>query len=211
MRMVTCNNGHYYDQEKNANCPYCSNAGSMSINQNNGSNAGIQEEKTAFYGNDESEKTALYQNPAADDERTVFHSSSAASSEPEAFEKQEEVIVENKGPILLSGWLAVVSEEGRGTSYTLTFGMNTIGRSGANHVNIKNGDSSISREKHALIIYDYDNNIFYIKHGDGQFLSYLNSEVLLETKQLKANDRIKLGSTELIFIPLCSNEFNWKD
>ncbi len=209
MRMVTCNNGHYYDQEKNVNCPYCNNTVGMNMN-NNGSDSSIQEEKTAFYGNDESEKTALYQNPVADDERTVFHTSTSAA-EPKVLEKQEESIVENKGPILLSGWLAVISEGGRGASHALTFGMNTIGRSEANHVCIKNGDSSISREKHALIIYDYDNNMFYIKHGDGQFLSYLNGQVLLETKELKANDRIKLGSTELIFIPLCSDEFNWKD
>ena len=94
---------------------------------------------------------------------------------------------------------------------TLTFGMNTIGRSEENHVSIQNGDSSISREKHALIIYDYTNNIFFIKHGDGQFLSYVNGEVLLDTRQLKANDRIKVGSTELIFIPLCSDNFNWEE
>ena len=136
MRMVTCNNGHYYDQEKNVNCPYCNNTVGMNMN-NNGSDSSIQEEKTAFYGNDESEKTALYQNPVADDERTVFHTSTSAA-EPKVLEKQEESIVENKGPILLSGWLAVISEGGRGASHALTFGMNTIGRSEANHVCIKN-------------------------------------------------------------------------
>jgi hypothetical protein len=61
-----------------------------------------------------------------------------------------------------------------------------------------------------MIIYDYENNLFYIKHGEGQFLTYLNGEVLLETKRLHANDRIKLGSTELIFIPLCSDNFQWE-
>ena len=35
MRMVTCNNGHYYDQEKNATCPYCANnSGGMMFKQN---------------------------------------------------------------------------------------------------------------------------------------------------------------------------------
>ena len=31
MRMVTCNNGHYYDQEKNATCPYCANNGGIDV------------------------------------------------------------------------------------------------------------------------------------------------------------------------------------
>jgi len=197
MRMVTCNNGHYYDQEKNATCPYCAN------------NSGIDvaTKQTVFQGVDEEEKTALYNSPSSsDDEKTVYHSpSSNASNDP----VQNEQL--SSEPILLSGWLAIISEAGKGTSYTLTFGMNTIGRGEENHISIQNGDSSISREKHALIIYDYANNLFFIKHGDGQFLSYVNGEVLLDTRQLKANDRIKVGSTELIFIPLCSDEFKWEN
>jgi hypothetical protein len=195
--MVTCNNGHYYDQEKNATCPYCAN------------NSGIDvaTKQTVFQGVDEEEKTALYNSPSSsDDEKTVYHSpSSNASNDPVQNEQS------SSEPILLSGWLAIVSDAGKGTSYTLTFGMNTIGRGEENHISIQNGDSSISREKHALIIYDYANNLFFIKHGDGQFLSYVNGEVLLDTRQLKANDRIKVGSTELIFIPLCSDEFKWEN
>ncbi len=204
MRMVTCDNGHYYDQEKNATCPYC--ASSTGLNFGGGN--------TSIASADDSEKTALYQaasSAAGDEEKTVYHSASSHSADlhPEASEEVQERSQSNE-PILLSGWLAIISEKGRGLSYTVTFGMNTIGRSSENHISIQNGDSSISREKHAIIIYDYDNNIFYIKHGDGQFLSYVNGEVLLDTKQLKANDKIKIGSTELIFIPLCSENFNWE-
>lgn len=197
MRMVTCNNGHYYDQEKNSTCPYCANNGGIEA----------KTKQTVFQGgaNDE-EKTALYSSTSSDDEKTVYHSPS--SSAPNEVSPPEQ---ESSGPILLSGWLAIISEEGKGTSYTLTFGMNTIGRSEENHISIQNGDSSISREKHALIIYDYTNNLFFIKHGEGQFLSYVNGEVLLDTKQLKANDKIRVGSTELIFVPLCSEEFNWEE
>ncbi len=197
MRMVTCDNGHYYDQEKNATCPYCAN----------NSGIDIQTKQTVFQsGGDDEEKTALYQSTSSDDEKTVYHSPSSGASKDSAQNEQD-----SSQPILLAGWLAIISEEGRGASYTLTFGMNTIGRSDENHISIQNGDSSISREKHAVIIYDYANNLFFIKHGDGQFLSYVNGEVLLDTRQLKANDKIKVGSTELIFIPLCSEAFNWED
>ena len=207
MRMVTCNNGHYYDQEKNPTCPYCANSSGIDI----------QTKRTLVQGEEETEKTAIYggtaSNGSSDDEKTVYNPSSSSSTVVENNQAvlMQETPVEETGQILLSGWLAVISEKGKGTSYTLTFGMNTIGRSEDNHIAIQNGDSSISREKHAVIIYDYDNNIFFIKHVEGQYLSYLNGEVLLDTKQLKANDKIKLGSTELIFIPLCSDEFIWKD
>ncbi len=198
MRMVTCNNGHYYDQEKNATCPYCAN----------GSGIDIQTKRTLVQGADESEKTAIYQvTGTSDDEKTVYTPSGSTKDDNE----QQVQSSSDNSPILLSGWLAIISDKGKGKSYTLTFGMNNIGRSEDNHISIQNGDSSISRDKHAMIIYDYENNIFFIKHGEGQYLSYLNGEVLLDTKQLKANDRIKVGSTELIFIPLCSDQFTWKE
>ena len=198
MRMVTCSNGHYYDQEKNATCPYCANNGGIDI----------QTKQTVVQGGaDEEEKTALYSpSSGGDDEKTVYHSPSSGTSgesAPASHDPSE--------PILLAGWLAVISEAGRGVSYTLTFGMNTIGRSEDNHISIQNGDSSISRHKHAMIIYDYANNLFFIKHGEGQYLSYLNGEVLLENKQLKPYDRIKVGATELMFVPLCGEHFKWED
>jgi len=202
MRMVTCRNGHYYDQEKYSTCPYCSNTTGIDI----------QTRETLVAGEDDSEKTAIYGAGLSgagvgEDEKTVYNAAAAPSPDSENPKKKES----EETPILLAGWLVVISDRGKGKDYSLTFGLNTIGRSENNHVSIQNGDSSISREKHAVIIYDYENNIFFIKHEDGQYLSYLNGEVLLEAKQLKANDIVKVGSTELIFIPLCSDRFSWKD
>ncbi len=193
MNMVTCKDGHYYDQDKNAVCPYCANLSSF----------GVRTQVTEIVGND-SGKTAIYSPSSDNDGKTSLYASSSVGSKEDPRAKEDA-----SRSILLSGWLAIISEQGRGTSYTLTFGMNTIGRSESNHISIQNADTSITREKHAMIIYDYENNIFYIKHGDGQYLTYLNGEVLLDTKILKANDKIKVGSTELIFIPLCSDSFKW--
>ena len=196
MRMTTCNYGHYYDQEKHASCPYCANI--------NGA-AGDATQQTAYAEMDDNEKTSLYRpsdQPQTDDGKTAYLGTET---------HQENKGVSSEEPILLAGWLAVISELGRGQSYTLTFGLNNIGRSKENHVAIQNGDQSISREKHASIIYDYTNNIFYVKHGEGQFLTYLNGEVLLETRQLKPYDRIRVGVTELMFVPLCGEAFKWED
>lgn len=206
MRMITCNNGHYYDSQAYSACPYCSGGVVENITKKTevaGEN--IMETKKTEVAGGTTGKTSIYQlkedtKPTHGDQ-TVYMSTGG----------NKDIEEEATGPVLLSGWLVIVSGNGKGTSFPLTFGMNTIGREKGNHVYINNGDNSISREKHAIVIYDYQNNMFFVKHGDGQYLSYLNGNVLLENKELKANDKIKIGNTELIFVPLCSEHFTWEE
>jgi pSer/pThr/pTyr-binding forkhead associated (FHA) protein len=169
------------------------------------------EEKTAVYGAgattaDTSERTAVYGGggaPVGGGERTVFMGADSASM-------VDEVEIEgNRGPKMIAGWLVVISPEGRGSDYWLTFGRNSIGRSPNNHVVIENGDTMISRENHAEIIYDYDNNIFLLRHGQGQYLTYLNGRPVYDLKELHANDIVKIGETSMIFVPLCNEVFRW--
>jgi len=199
MRMITCENGHYYDSQKHNSCPFC----------NNGAIDGITSETVVNNGGGDNGKTAIYDPNNRGIDRTK--DTKPTGGETTMYIKKDKKSVNKQESILLSGWLVIISEQGRGTYYPLTYGMNTIGRETNNHISIENGDKSVSRNKHAIVIYDYQNNIFFIKHGDGQFLTYLNGNVLLDTKELKANDIIKVGDTELIFIPLCTNEFKWEN
>ena len=209
MKMITCNSGHYYDNTAHTSCPYCSGGSVDNITRKTkviGEEA-MGTKATEIAGN-VSGQTSIYETVTPNNnvkptsgEQTVYMPMGTTENKT----KEEE-----KSNALLSGWLVIVSEDGKGQSYPLTFGMNTIGRDSGNHVYIKNADKSISRDKHAIIIYDYQNNLFFVKHGDGQYLSYLNDSVLLENKELKANDRLKVGNTELIFIPLCSEQFTWE-
>lgn len=203
MRMTTCNNGHYYDSQAHTACPYCSGGAVDNITkktQVTGDN-NMQTKKTEIAGGTAGQTSIYDQGNNKQGDQTVYM--------PKGGTKEEKD--ESAGSSLLSGWLVIISEDGKGSSFPLTYGMNTIGRDKSNHIFINNGDNSISREKHAIIIYDYQNNVFFVKHGDGQYLSYLNDSVLLENKELKANDKIKVGNTEFIFIPLCSENFSWED
>lgn len=210
MRMISCDGGHFYDEIKHPVCPYCNGGTVDNIGKKTKDIGGnkMETRKTRIAGDMDNTggKTEILTQggtvPTAGDE-TVYMMASG--------EKLNDTTEAANTNTLLSGWLVVVSEDGKGSSFSLTFGMNTIGREKNNHVQIRNGDNSISRDKHAIIIYDYQNNIFFVKHGEGQYLSYLNGEVLLDTKELKANDRIKVGNTELIFIPLCSEAFAWEE
>lgn len=199
MAMIPCKNGHFFDNEINDSCPYCPKDTIENITEKTEVVENQTDSKTKIY----TDKNTLNSTKKEDEGKTVFISRKTNSID------KEEVDI-NSNPILLSGWLVIISDKGKGKSYPLTFGLNNIGRGDNNHISIKNGDDSISREKHTTIIYDYQNNIFLVKHGEGQFLSYLNGAVLLDTKELKANDKIKVGNTEFIFIPLCSENFKWE-
>ena len=207
MRMVTCDNGHYFDNKTHTSCPYCTggavgniNAGKTQVMGQNNSKTKVLQESTSKTEMIDETVSIQAQGTQSNDQvsdKTVYMGKS----------KTSEVSSE---PVVLAGWLVIISDDGKGSSFLVKFGMNNIGRDKSNHIHIENGDSSISREKHAIVIYDYQNNIFFIKHGEGQYLSYLNGDILLETKELKAHNKIKIGNTELIFIPLCSEIFSWE-
>ncbi|PCH59962.1 MAG: hypothetical protein COC19_06505 [SAR86 cluster bacterium] len=108
-------------------------------------------------------------------------------------------------------WLAVVSGPGKGEILTLGYGANSIGRGGGDRVNLDFGDLQISRQEHATITYDPRGRKFYLQHGRGNNLTYLEQEPVLTPTQLTRNAQITLGDTILLFIPLCSADFDWQD
>lgn len=110
----------------------------------------------------------------------------------------------------VTGWLVCIKGESVGISYNLKAGKNTIGRSIEMNVALTE-EISVSREKHAIIIFDPKNSKFYIQAGETDNLSYLNDEILMTVSELKAYDKIQLGAAEFIFVPFCSEKFSWND
>jgi FHA domain. len=105
------------------------------------------------------------------------------------------------------GWLVCVEGASKGRDYQIMSGQNTIGR-GQTNISIK-GDDSISREKHAVVIYDSKHNRFFIQGGDGRDLVYVNDVAILAVTELHAYDSIEIGKSRLLFIPFCGEEFKW--
>lgn len=106
------------------------------------------------------------------------------------------------------GWLICVKGNNLGRDYRLTAGRNFVGRSQEMDVCIK-GDNTVSRNAHAIVVYDPKSNSFLAQPGDAKELFYINGELVLMATKLSAFDKISLGETELMFIPLCGEEFNW--
>ncbi|SHI87987.1 FHA domain-containing protein [Cycloclasticus pugetii] len=113
-------------------------------------------------------------------------------------------------PEFVVGWLVVVKGPGRGMSLPLGYGLNSIGRGEEAGVKLDFGDEEISRNSHCQIAYDHKNKKFYIQHGGGQNLTYLEDQPVLSSCELNNNMTISLGSTTLKFVQLCDDAFDWE-
>ena len=113
-----------------------------------------------------------------------------------------------KGRGYVVGWLVSVKGPAKGNSYNLYAGKNTIGRGNTSDVRIDN-DRSIARNKHAIVIYDPKNNDYIAMPGESKELYYVNGDLVLTPTKLNARDRLSLGESELMLVPLCDDTFNW--
>lgn len=139
------------------------------------------------------EKTVLF-NPR----KTVSTVSSGNSSSEESI-----------SPVV--GWLVIVDGPGKGSSHTLNYGVNRIGRDAGQPVSLAYGDNGISRENHSSLIYDHKNRNFFLQQGQGSGLTYLQGAPVLQPIKLEGHERISMGATTLVFIPFCNHDFDWED
>lgn len=234
MNLKRCENGHFYDAEKFQVCPHCAaiggenNAtasfggqasgdmepftvpirqpgmgnmqpipGSMQSGMGN-MQQGIGNAQPTQFSENMSLKAAVGQAMAGsqglqeDDGRTISIYQTKIGIEP------------------VTGWLVCVEGAAFGESFQLKSGRNFIGRAQSMDIVIA-GDNSISREKHAIILYEPKKREFIAQAGESRELFYLNDEVVLNPVRLKQHDIVTVGNTKLMFFPCCSEKFSWED
>ncbi len=213
MNLTRCNQGHFYDADKYSSCPHCDKSqseqsqndsyqptvasASAATNFSNDSNAVTQAasmaNQTASQTNDSEVKNQTLKSEVDDVQKTVgmFNVKKGA-----------------KQPV--AGWLVCVEGPHIGEDFRIVMGRNFVGRA-QNMDIVLAKDNSVSRDKHAIIIYEPKGNIFLIQAGDSKELFYLNDKVVLSTTELNVYDNIKIGSSVLLFVPFCSDQFNWND
>lgn len=108
------------------------------------------------------------------------------------------------------GWLVCIKGDAFGKSFTLKSGKNFIGRDRKMDVALT-GDKSVSRQCHAIILYDPKSKMFLVQPGTSRELFYLNDKVVLGVEAVESNDVLSIGKTDLMFIPCCSPQFCWED
>lgn len=108
------------------------------------------------------------------------------------------------------GWLVCIKGEAFGKSFLLKSGKNFIGRDRKMDVPLLE-DKSVSRECHAICIYDPKSRLFLVQPGTSRELFYLNDKVVLGVEAIKASDVISVGKTDLMFVPFCGEHFSWEE
>ena len=150
-------------------------------------------EKTAPSDTDPERHTRIYR-PGA--------KKSQASEGPQAADAMDDPPV---------GWLVVVQGPGQGNVVTIGNGSNSLGRDTGERICVDFGDETISRRSHATITYDPRGKKFYIQHGGGTNLTYVEEHPVLAPTELEEFSRIQMGETVLLFVPLCGERFDWAE
>ncbi|MEM6309619.1 MAG: FHA domain-containing protein [Pseudomonadota bacterium] len=107
------------------------------------------------------------------------------------------------------GWVLVVDGPGRGHCFALTAGMAQIGRDEDQAIQLDFGDSAISRNNHAAIVFDPESNDFLLGHGGKANIVRLNGKPVISNETLGDGDTIAIGETVLQLKTLCGPEFSW--
>ena len=110
------------------------------------------------------------------------------------------------------GWLVILDGPGKGNHRAIYTGSNTIGRNSSQRIAIDFGDDTISGEQQAFLVYDSKKRQFQLVPNLGRpNLVHLNESALLANTELKPRDKIMMGRTTMLFVPLCGPEFDWAD
>lgn len=108
------------------------------------------------------------------------------------------------------GWLVGVKGACCGVDYRLHSQRNFIGRGMAYDVNLP--DMKVSRSAAAVqVVYDPLSNEFLVAPGASGAISYLNGSAILTVSKLNAYDKLRVGDSELLFIPFCGEKFVWEE
>lgn len=108
------------------------------------------------------------------------------------------------------GWLVCIEGATKGTDYRIHSQNNYIGRSAKMDISIPE-DSHISAENSAIIAYDNEDRTFYFGPGSGRNIVRVNGKPALSVEKIEAYDVLTVGTTKLLFVPLCGDRFDWNE
>ena len=195
MAVIKCQNGHFYDDKKYAQCPHCNRQLSpdeqkheMDIGENKTVAKNYHSDGQDFMPT-QSLRSMVKQHGVDNAQKTVGMFSAGKNANP------------------IAGWLVCREGENRGRSYEVHIGKNFVGRSMSNDIHIN--DERVSREQHFSVIYDPLNIKFFVMQGKG--ITYYNGEMLRDAVELHEDDVLQAGSSEYIFIPFCREGRGWNE
>lgn len=165
-------------------------------------------EPIGAYGAAAPSATEWAPDPARTKPRQNGGSTTFSKGGPQNYSQTEAVRSGPYGFMPAVGWLVCIEGADRGRDFRLHDGYNRIGRNPGNDICIS-GDTTVSGDGHVLVAFDLKSGRFFAAPGNSINLVRLNDEVLMMAAPLKANDVLTVGTTRLLFVPLCSETFSW--
>lgn len=224
MEIVRCSKGHFYDSEENATCPMCAAEAARNKNPigNNVLPDGIIGTSYFDDGNTPSPTmpvdpnggkvqgyqptvSAAFQNTRSNDNGNMGAYPKTEPISPVAASSEESTTFD---PVV--GWLVCIEGATKGTDYRIHSQNNYIGRSAKMDISIPE-DSHISAENSAIIAYDNEDRTFYFGPGSGRNIVRVNGKPALSVEKIEAYDVLTVGTTKLLFVPLCGDRFDWNE
>ncbi|MBQ7962569.1 MAG: hypothetical protein IJ289_08200 [Clostridia bacterium] len=205
MALITCPVGHYYDTDKVKECPVCKKLDSIpsdcfdlqsqvtvsgyKLGEVNGGVTELLSPKDANVSSFDVFDVENKYDAMADSESTIgFFEISGIGN-------------------FTAGWLVSVQGPDKGKSFTIETGRNICGSNASNDIVFS--DKEILPAMHFSVVYEPKQNEFFLTPDKGAV--FHNNEFLNKPVLLNCDDRIIVGSTELIFVPFCNKDRSWNE
>ncbi len=110
------------------------------------------------------------------------------------------------------GWLVVVGGPGLGAFRPIYEGNNALGRAKSQRIALDFGDETISSEEQAYIRYDsVDRSFLFVPNLAKTNIVAVNDKKPTTAVKLEMMDVIRMGQTQLAFVPFCGEAFDWAE
>jgi len=239
MEIVRCEKGHFYDAEQNSSCPQCAAEAQRGTSAPAGGVSGYGPTEpigptspvtspgftpTDFSPNIPETSPGLpFTDPAGGVGATVpvtnpgftptdFAVGGAGGMTGAKVQAYEPTMPVPQGGVAgfnpVVGWMVCVDGPDKGTDYRIRGGNNYIGRDQSMDICIRN-DNHISNKNAAIIGYDEVERQFFFGPAGGHNTVRVNGKMIINAVPLAPYDELTVGTTKLMFVPLCGERFSW--
>lgn len=209
MKIIRCINGHFYDSDKEASCPYCtSQSESALIIKEAIGNLPHLYSYSSLYSRGQLPFNRIRDAvDLLDGCPLPFIYPDADTSVDSACEETKETvsIFENgASSAYITAWIVGISGEYRGQDYRIRSGMNQIGRCTDSDIHLPD----LSEDYYCSILYEGRYHRFYLIPQEGCQV-FLNGSPINDPAELHDGNIIMFGNCRFEFISYCRDGHSW--
>lgn len=198
MQMQQCGKGHFYDQDRYRECPYCTGESQFE-------ERAIPLTRTTKLPAEPFPQTVPVDRGAIPPTAPVD-----AAPLPETVPLAQDGCADAAGQGLVLGWLVCIEGSKRGRDFRINTERCFVGRTPSNDICL-DWETRLSRESHLVIYYNREKNEFWLDVTQSQENICVNGELVFSQVRLQDRDILAVGDTKLTFCAFCRGPFSWRN